>query len=190
MSRDTEDEHYRKFYIKYGCTLGEASDFLFRRALGKTRNLDDAYDLTHDALLRLIETDPVGSVINWESYMISVINRLYIDSFIRAGHRREIPSENIPEYSKNNPGPEDQVVFEDLRRGFWQAIDMLEPMYREVVRLRFCHCTLEIQRTYSEIAEILRVPVGTVGSRLHYALEKLRRRFESGDGEGAKWTGK
>ncbi|MGE5673094.1 MAG: RNA polymerase sigma factor [Mycobacterium leprae] len=52
----------------------------------------------------------------------------------------------------------------------YEAIDELPPAYREVVDLRFFH-----QLCYQEIAEVLLIPLGTVKSRLNYALQRLTK---------------
>jgi len=60
---------------------------------------------------------------------------------------------------------EQQTNFESLRR----AMDSLEPGHREVVILRFAE-SLDLQ----EIAVAMALPLGTVKSRLHNALVRLR----------------
>lgn len=51
-----------------------------------------------------------------------------------------------------------------------EAIDELPPAYREVVDLRFFH-----QLCYQEIATVLCIPLGTVKSRLNYAIQRLTK---------------
>ena len=54
-----------------------------------------------------------------------------------------------------------------------ETIAALPLLQREILDLRFQH-----DLSYAEIAEALAVPVGTVRSRLHNALELLRERLE------------
>lgn len=54
-----------------------------------------------------------------------------------------------------------------------EALDSLEPGQRQVLALRF-YADLQLE----EIAEAMDVPLGTVKSRLHRGLERLRERFE------------
>lgn len=54
------------------------------------------------------------------------------------------------------------------------ALSSLPPEQREVVRLR-----IHEQKKFAEIAKELSVPLGTVLSRMHAALDKLRQRFGS-----------
>ena len=61
----------------------------------------------------------------------------------------------------------------DARADVATVLAKLPPDYRQVIILR------ELQGlTYEEIAQALRVPRGTVESRLHRAREELRRRYE------------
>jgi RNA polymerase sigma factor (sigma-70 family) len=67
----------------------------------------------------------------------------------------------------SNPGIESRM---DVSR----ALAKLPQKFREVVVLKFYSGL-----TQEEIARVLKVPDGTVKSRLHYALGKLRRRLEN-----------
>lgn len=55
-----------------------------------------------------------------------------------------------------------------------EALAELPPVDREVLELRFQH-----DLSYVEIAEALRCPIGTVRSRLHRALRRLREAWEA-----------
>jgi RNA polymerase sigma-70 factor, ECF subfamily len=52
----------------------------------------------------------------------------------------------------------------------YEAIGELPLAYREVVDLRFFH-----QLCYQEIAQVLGIPLGTVKSRLNYAIQRLTK---------------
>ena len=72
---------------------------------------------------------------------------------------------SVPDQSGD---PEQTVLREELRRVVRQAIATLPPPHRVVVHLRQSEGL-----SYQEIAEVLGIPLGTVRSRLHYAMEKL-----------------
>lgn len=63
-------------------------------------------------------------------------------------------------------------VADDRLEGIRMAIAGLPAAQREALELR-----LRDDMSYAEIAEALRIPVGTVRSRLHHAVEALRRQF-------------
>ncbi|TWT44618.1 ECF RNA polymerase sigma factor SigL [Phycisphaerae bacterium RAS1] len=57
----------------------------------------------------------------------------------------------------------------------WAAIERLPTEMRETLELR-----LRDDLSYAEIAVVLEIPVGTVRSRLHHAVRKLRGELEAG----------
>ncbi|HEY3367098.1 MAG TPA: sigma-70 family RNA polymerase sigma factor [Symbiobacteriaceae bacterium] len=57
-----------------------------------------------------------------------------------------------------------------LSAEIFEAVDELPQAYREVIDLRFFH-----QLCYQEIAEVLLIPLGTVKSRLNYAIQRLTK---------------
>jgi RNA polymerase sigma factor (sigma-70 family) len=56
------------------------------------------------------------------------------------------------------------------------ALECLPPHLRETLELR-----LRAELTYAEIATVLEIPVGTVRSRLHEAVQRLRRELLNED---------
>ena len=61
----------------------------------------------------------------------------------------------------------------------WDAIGAMSPNHREILVLRDFH-----DLAYSEIAEVLQIPVGTVMSRLHAARAALGRLVKEGTDNG------
>lgn len=68
--------------------------------------------------------------------------------------------------------PSVTYVADDRLEGVRMAIAGLPAAQREVLELR-----LRDEMSYAEIAEALHLSVGTVRSRLHHAIEALRRQF-------------
>lgn len=68
----------------------------------------------------------------------------------------------------DSPGPRDLAYQSELREVLKRALDELSPEHRAVMVLR------EFQDlSYEEIAEMLKIEIGTVMSRLFYARKKL-----------------
>lgn len=78
------------------------------------------------------------------------------------------------------PDPSEQLERAADRRAAEQALDVLDAQERAVIVLSDIE-----QKSYAEIAALLRCPVGTVRSRLSRARERLRQAFEKISGEGA-----
>jgi RNA polymerase sigma-70 factor (ECF subfamily) len=70
-------------------------------------------------------------------------------------------------------GPGDPYGFETMDQRLVAAIESLKPPHRQVLLLWAVH-----ELNYSEIAEKLHVPIGTVMSRLHRARQQLKARLE------------
>jgi RNA polymerase sigma-70 factor, ECF subfamily len=70
--------------------------------------------------------------------------------------------------------PEDEATTaaDDERRVLREMLREMSPKLREVLVLRYVE-----EMTVPEIAESLRIPQGTVKSRIHYALEVAARRW-------------
>ncbi len=85
--------------------------------------------------------------------------------------RRLRPVESLPpelEGERESWQPEEQSV-QNWRAGqVWLALEKLSPAHRAVVELTYVHGF-----SYADIAEILDCPVGTVKSRMSYALRHL-----------------
>ena len=71
--------------------------------------------------------------------------------------------------SNDERSPAKLAELAELRRVVLQAVDLLGPKHRLVVVLHYLNGL-----NLGEIAEVVDCPIGTVKSRLHYALRRLR----------------
>ena len=71
--------------------------------------------------------------------------------------------------------PEADLRRTQLKPRVWSAVAELPAPKREIIVLRDFH-----DLSYSDIAEVLDIPIGTVMSRLHGARRQLRARLEEG----------
>lgn len=95
-------------------------------------------------------------------------NGKLLSSRQRKRHLPVISLEKVPPaVLTKNPSFQDQLEDEETIR---QALSCLSEKLRTVIVLRY-----HLDLSYVEIAEILKVPVGTVKSRLDLALKTLRK---------------
>ncbi len=73
-----------------------------------------------------------------------------------------------------DPGPREQAGGREMEAILERELSGLSAEHREVIILSRLNGL-----KYREIAEVLGIPSGTVRSRLHYALEQLRRNFRN-----------
>jgi RNA polymerase sigma-70 factor (ECF subfamily) len=154
-------------------------DFLFRLAVNILGDEDGAEDATQDAFIsafRGLGSFRGGSLRAWLTRV--VINICY-DQLRRAKRHPAMPLEQHDDYGEemdNLPWlvdasslPEEQVEARELERAIQQALSGLPDQYRLAAVL------VDVQGlSYEEAAEVLRVPVGTVKSRLARARLALR----------------
>ena len=84
--------------------------------------------------------------------------------------RREIPSDQVPESVETRATPEELIDRMQIRQHLDGIVDRMDESLRAVFKL-FVIDELNL----AEIADLLRVPRGTVASRLRRAREQLRK---------------
>jgi len=70
--------------------------------------------------------------------------------------------------------PHNDILQKEAEQDLFQLLTILSAKHREVIILRFYH-----DYTLEEIAALLHISLGTVKSRLHHALKKLRKKVEN-----------
>lgn len=165
------DETYRKVY---------------NMAYRLSGNRPDAEDLTQEAYYRAYRSfnDYEGDR-PFENWIFRIVTRLYLD-LLRNRRRRvqtvsydnTIPSEvggdTIHfEVADDGPSPEEQLIENAYSEPLQQALESLSPDQRELIELADVK-----QVPYTEIAEMLGAPVGTIRSRLHRTHKALRVKLE------------
>lgn len=156
-----------------------ASELLARRywqrvralAYRLVRNWEAAEDLAQETFVRLLSAidryrhpEPV-----WP-WLYTITLNLCRDFGRRASQRLEWPADEATA-NVEAPGPDPTQILEDRdeRARVVQALQRLSPKHREVLTLRFYE-----QLTLREIAGRCGIPLGTVKSRLSWALRRLR----------------
>ena len=142
----------------------EYMDVVFRVAFSCLRSQTDAEDVTQEVLLRLYETDYVfESRAHIKNWLVKVTYNECRKFWRRLWRRHE----NIEDYAE-------QLAFEETDcQDLFTAVMKLDRAKRIVVVLYYLE-GYQIQ----EIAGILKIPPGTVGTRLARARKELRKYLE------------
>lgn len=144
------------------------------RILGDPAAAEDATQETFIAAYRRLSTFRGGSFLSW--LMRTVANRCY-DELRRQKRRPSVSWESFGEMDEEanpflvngHPTPEEATQQAELTRFLQAAIIALPPDQRIVLVLS------DVEgMNYQEIAETVRIPVGTVKSRLARARARLR----------------
>jgi RNA polymerase sigma-70 factor (ECF subfamily) len=113
------------------------------------------------------------------SWLFSIARRRATDA-LRRPHLHMAPEDavGLAEVPRNDPGPEDLAIAAATRQELTAALDRLIPVHREVLVLTFAH-----DLSYSELAHVLGIPLGTVKSRLNAAKRAVRTLLAADDQE-------
>jgi len=142
----------------------------FRRRLESQERADDLMQETFLAVIRATSRYQPRALVRTYLYGIAL-------KLLAAERRRE---------HRSDPRSQTDAVDSALDNSLWvrRALEKLDPSEREILMLREYE-----QLSYSEVADLLRIPVNTVRSRLFRARMALKNHLEpqpSRDREGAK----
>lgn len=148
---------------------------LYGTLLRLTRNPADAEELFQETFLRALHAGSrFDASRRFKPWIFAIAVNLARDRARRARHRAtpELrPAEELPE--KTEQRTENRwILHADLER----ALDQLPEHHREVIELRYFEGMEE-----PEIAKAASIPRGTVKSRLHHAMRKMRDIMTAGD---------
>jgi RNA polymerase sigma-70 factor, ECF subfamily len=188
-----EDAHVAALLVRR-CVAGDAAAWeeIVQRYHRRIYNLcyrfagsaDDAQDLTQEVFIRMYRTLNSydvgrGAFMTW---ITTLTRNLLVDHFRKTKHDRLTDSldatasdhedamplgERIPD---GGPAPDSGVQSRETKETVHQALQKLSPELREAVILR------DLQdMDYREIATVLKVPEGTVKSRINRGRAELAR---------------
>lgn len=143
--------------------------YIYSIVLQTVSNREDAEDVTSEffmKLWRLADTYRGGN--GHRAWMAAIARNMAVDLLRK--RKREVLTEDFTDTMADNAPDEsvEQEVISDM--SIRQALDTLKPNEREVVHLKIMG-----DMTYQEIADILKIPLGTVTWRYQSAIKKLRR---------------
>ncbi|RKY75187.1 RNA polymerase subunit sigma-24 [candidate division KSB1 bacterium] len=78
------------------------------------------------------------------------------------------------QYSDDSFSPEKALIYREHTTLILQAIESLPPKYKQVINLRHRE-----EKSYEEIAQILKIPIGTVKARIFRAREILKQKLKN-----------
>src|SRR5262245_21646803 len=145
-------------------------DAAFNYARWLTKGDAEAEDVVQDACLRAMRFFSSMRGDDVRAWLFAIVrNTWYSRISRRADHRKTALIDGTHgEPADASLDPEEQVLQSRAVAHVRAAIEQLPPDFREVIVLR------EIEGlSYKEIATVLRVPIGTVMSRLARARERL-----------------
>ena len=164
------------------CQLAaEHESRLLQQAAGLARDLSAAEDLVAETLVEAWRSlDRYNGACRFSTWLFAILLHRH-QKALRRARSRPIPLAALPpveadqrqQAQENLPAtglsPAEAAMRQEAADKLRQAVEALPEKHQRVILLRFFE-----DASLPEIAALLGCSVGTVKSRLHYALEKLR----------------
>jgi RNA polymerase sigma-70 factor, ECF subfamily len=143
---------------------------LTRTAFLITGSMDTAKDLAQETFLKLFKSGANRYQGNFHAYLSTIVYRMALKEKKR--HRLDQNLE-VSEIADETPQALTLTMQEERNRHLARVIQSLPEHHREVLVLRFYR-----NHQYEEIAKIVDLPVGTVKSRIFYAVKSCREKLQ------------
>jgi len=143
---------------------------IFNFVLARIRQHQQAEDVTQEVLVKAyFSLSKLREPAKFKSWIFSIAHN-HLRDMLR---KRQLDIADVEgshiEHYVDPATPENELRRRQSQEAVWNALVKLKPEQREILVL----CDIE-GLSYREIAEIMRVPLGTVQSRIFYARRKLR----------------
>ncbi len=154
---------------------------LLQQAFGLTRDQSAAEDLVAETLVEAWRSlSRYNGSCRFSTWLFSILMHRHQKALRRARSRpiplAALPSAEADEWRQAqedlpaaDPSPSDEAMKQEAAGKLREAVAALPEKHQRVILLRFFE-----DASLPEIAAVLGCSIGTVKSRLHYALEKLR----------------
>ena len=166
------------------CRLAAAHERrLYQQAVSLCGHLDTAEDLAAETLAEAWRSlSRYDGTCRFSTWLYAILLHRY-QKLIRRARARPVPLSSLPQTESErreeilsrlpDPGPDALAALERYERGssLRAAVATLADGHRAVLWMRFFEGA-----SLAEIAAALAIPAGTVKSRLHHALARLRER--------------
>lgn len=166
----------------YGQLVQANQDRIYASVLRQVRDEHRAFDITQEAFVQAYRAlDSYEDRSRFSTWLYRIAMNLITSHYRhenaqkRGGDKSKtsLNIEGMPEPGAQQRTPDDLAAANDIGQIVRDAIDELEDEYRDVIVMR------DLQDlSYEEIADILKVPPGTVRSRLHRGREKLKEKLK------------
>ena len=159
-------------------TIMEYGDKIYSFCVYLTKDRDEADDLYQDIFLKAIELNEIDFSNNPKSYLLGIAvniwrNKQRKNFLFNKKLQFKIQQDEIKKYNEDFEYPEAIAEKDEIRFRVHTAINSLPDRYRIIVLMYYLE-----DISVSQISEIIRIPQGTVKSRLYKARKILEKQLE------------
>ena len=160
--------------IEFSQALISNADYLKPFAITLTRDTETAKDLLQETIYRALDNrEKYNSGTNIKAWLYTIMRNIFINDYRRRSKQNTIFDASPNDFLLDHNQPritndaESVLVMKDVQA----AIHQLPQIFRDPFLLYF------EGYKYNEIAQILREPLGTIKSRIHFARKLLKQQL-------------
>jgi len=147
---------------------------VYRLALSILDDPDEAEDAAQEVFVAALRSlDSFRGDASFKTWLFSITINVCRSRYQRDKSRTRLRQILQSLFRSDQTQPESEAVQHEAESELWRAVHALDEKHRIPVILRYYH-----DLPVADIAEMLRIPVGTVHSRLNHARERLRARLK------------
>lgn len=152
---------------RFAAIVERQSRFIFRLAYALLRNTYDAEDVVQETYLKIYRAGAWEAIENERAFLARVAWRIAVGKLRK---KRQVPLD--PETAIHGVSPEDAAIATDWNMAVQRLVDALPQKWRQPLALS----TVE-EMSSREIAEVMRIPEGTVRTRIMRARQILKQKI-------------
>ena len=157
--------------IEFNFSLTQAAKSLKPFALRLTKDLDEANDLIQDTLMKaFLNKDKFNEGTNFKAWLYTIMKNTFITNYQKMIRKNTFidSTDNLFHINSNESLTENEAISEFAQKDISNAIAKLDADYKTPFMMYFRGFK------YEEIADKLRIPLGTVKNRIHIARKELK----------------
>ena len=157
-AKNGDNEACEKIFHKYHNQLLNITAMI-------TGSVDSAKDVVQETFKRILEKRITHFEGSFKAYLTTTAYRLALkEKYRRDRLISDKQADNIDNYNVL-----DNHIIDETQKIVFSTINAMKDTYKEILVLRFYG-----NHSYEEISDILNVPIGTVKSRIFYAVKECR----------------
>lgn len=162
-AREGDQDAWRKLFEQHYPAL-------VRMSASITGSLESGHDIAQESFVRLLRVRISHHSGTLKSFLSTIAYRLALKERARRIAR---PSSAGMHVADGSPSPLELAIRDETDRSIFRVIQSLSAEHREILVLHYFG-----GHSYEEIAGITSIPIGTVKSRMFYAVKTCRERLK------------
>lgn len=162
--------------IAFEYLFNRYSEAIRRLLLHRSTSVEDTEDLLQETFIKVyVNLQRYSSEYTFGQWIYTIARNTHID-FERRRQEELSIDEKFSAPAASTPSPEENLINIQQRTQIEYYIGSLPEQYRQLFVMRFLE-----DYSYEEIAEKLRLPMGTVKTQIHRARERMCRLIRNDD---------